>query len=171
MTAQLGFFPNAPAPKRPKRSASNTSNAKKTSEKQTRKTEKPERIAPQTPPAEPAAHIAEERAIPFLRSLNQQQRDAVECVDSSLIIAAGPGTGKTRTLTHRIAYLITEKHVLPEQILAITFTNKAAEEMANRLEHLMGADVAKRLVIKTFHAFCAMILRKDAEHAGLSPIF
>lgn len=107
----------------------------------------------------------------LLAGLNPAQREAAGCVDAPLLIVAGPGTGKTRTLTYRIAYLIAEKGVAPENILAITFTNKAAEEMAGRLERLLGAEIARRLVIKTFHAFGAMLLRKAAEPAGLSPNF
>ncbi|GAK58297.1 UvrD/REP helicase [Candidatus Vecturithrix granuli] len=107
----------------------------------------------------------------LLSGLNPQQQSAALCTDTSLIIVAGPGTGKTRTVTHRIAYLISEKGVLPENILAITFTNKAAEEMANRLISLVGESLANRMIIKTFHAFCAMILREQAEHIGLDPHF
>ena len=103
--------------------------------------------------------------------LNPQQRAAVQCTDTSLIIVAGPGTGKTRTLTHRLAYLMIAKGVAPENLLAITFTNKAAAEMATRFSNLAGADVALRVVINTFHAFCTMILRADGERAGLPPNF
>lgn len=108
---------------------------------------------------------------PLLSGLNPQQQAAALCTETSLIIAAGPGTGKTRTVTHRIAYLISEKGVLPENILAITFTNKAAEEMVNRLIGLMGDRLVNRMIIKTFHAFCAMILREQAEQIGLDPHF
>ncbi|MFQ5709633.1 MAG: UvrD-helicase domain-containing protein, partial [bacterium] len=103
--------------------------------------------------------------------LNPQQLQAVQCTESSLIILAGPGTGKTRTLTHRIAYLVSEKHVSPECILAVTFTNKAAEEMSTRLNKLLGSQVADRITIKTFHAFGALILRSEAESLGISPNF
>lgn len=104
-------------------------------------------------------------------TLNPQQQEAVSCTERSLIIAAGPGTGKTRTVTHRIAALISEKGVLPEHILAITFTNKAAQEMAERLHRLVAKQLANQIVIKTFHAFCAMILRGQAEQIGLDPHF
>ena len=107
----------------------------------------------------------------LVSALNPQQQEAVLCTERSLIIAAGPGTGKTRTVTHRIAALISEKGVLPEHILAITFTNKAAQEMAERLHHLVEEQVANRIVIKTFHAFCAMILREQAQQIGLDPHF
>ncbi|MGD8782366.1 MAG: UvrD-helicase domain-containing protein [Ignavibacteria bacterium] len=106
-----------------------------------------------------------------LSGLNEQQKEAVLCIDTPLIIAAGPGTGKTRTLTHRIAYLINEKKVNPGNILAITFTNKAAEEMQNRLTNLLGKDTASTITIKTFHALCSMILREEAENVGLDPAF
>jgi DNA helicase-2/ATP-dependent DNA helicase PcrA len=107
----------------------------------------------------------------LMGGLNPQQREAVLCTDSSLIIVAGPGTGKTRTLTHRMAYLIAEKGVAPENLLAITFTNKAAEEMAQRLHTLLGAEVTMRMIIKTFHAVCAIILRENWENIGLPQHF
>ena len=103
--------------------------------------------------------------------LNAQQRKAVLCDDSALVIVAGPGTGKTRTLTHRIAYLVQARGAAPETILAITFTNKAAEEMAERLVHLVGADTARRMTVKTFHAFGAWLLRQEAARLGLTPQF
>ena len=107
----------------------------------------------------------------LLAALNPEQRAAVLCTDAPLVIVAGPGTGKTRTLTVRIAYLILEKGVAPESILAITFTNKAAGEMTERLTGLLGAKVAGRVTIKTFHAFGALLLRKHAGRLGLSPEF
>ncbi|NPA90937.1 MAG: UvrD-helicase domain-containing protein, partial [Chloroflexi bacterium] len=82
-------------------------------------------------------------------------------------IVAGPGTGKTRTLTARIAYLVRAHHVPPEHILAITFTNKAAAEMAERLASLLGPEVASRITVKTFHAFGAMVLREFGERLGI----
>jgi uncharacterized protein (TIGR00375 family) len=100
---------------------------------------------------------------PIISGLNREQQEAVLSIDVPLIILAGPGTGKTRTLTHRIAYLVGEKGVSPEQILAITFTNKAAEEMAYRLKQLLEAEVFSGMTIKTFHAFGAMIQRENAE--------
>ena len=107
----------------------------------------------------------------FLAGLNDQQQAAVQVIDAPLLIVAGPGTGKTRTLTYRIAYLITYKNVPPEQILAITFTNKAAEEMAQRLTVLLGPMVAERITIKTFHSFGALLLRQMGAQIGLSPTF
>ena len=107
----------------------------------------------------------------LLTGLNTQQQEAVRCIDVPLIIVAGPGTGKTRTLTHRIAYLIANQDVAPENILAITFTNKAAEEMTTRLAQLLDIELAKNLTIKTFHAFGAMLLREAANRIGFSPDF
>ena len=101
--------------------------------------------------------------------LNEEQRAAVLCTDAPLVIVAGPGTGKTRTLTVRIAHLILEKAVAPENILAITFTNKAAGEMRERLSGLLGDEIAGRVTIKTFHAFGAMLLRRARRAAGPQP--
>lgn len=107
----------------------------------------------------------------LLSNLNPEQRAAVLCTDRPLVIVAGPGTGKTRTLTVRIAHLILEEAVAPESVLAITFTNKAAGEMAERLAGLLGVEIARRVTIKTFHAFGARLLREHAERLGLSPEF
>ncbi|MCB0214870.1 MAG: UvrD-helicase domain-containing protein, partial [Anaerolineae bacterium] len=107
----------------------------------------------------------------FLAGLNPEQQAAVLASAARLIIVAGPGTGKTRTLTYRIARLIDEQGAAPDAILAITFTNKAAEEMASRLKDLLGADAAERVVIKTFHAFGAMLLREADTHLDLPPNF
>lgn len=131
--------------------------------------------APYTP-ADGAADTASNphSAIHNLQSafpLNPDQLAAVRCTDRPLVIVAGPGTGKTRTLTARIAYLIAAQGVAPESVLAITFTNKAAGEMRERLEGLLGAEVAGRITIKTFHAFGALLLREHAEQLGLSPRF
>ncbi len=106
-----------------------------------------------------------------LEQLNEDQLKAVLTVERPLLIVAGPGTGKTRTLTVRIAYLILAHHVPPEQILAITFTNKAAQEMAERLSQLLGEDVASQVTVKTFHAFGAMVLREFGELIGIGPEF
>ncbi|RME85498.1 MAG: AAA family ATPase [Caldilineae bacterium] len=105
------------------------------------------------------------------RELNPAQRRAVETIDRPLIIVAGPGTGKTRTLTARIAYLIRTAGVSPESVLAITFTNKAAEEMSSRLQKMVGAETAARITIKTFHAFGAMLLREFGRRLGLDSQF
>lgn len=125
--------------------------------------EKPVRYSPQTPGT---PHISR-----LLDSLNPQQAAAVQTIDAPLVIVAGPGTGKTRTLTVRIAYLIEELGVEPESILAITFTNKAAGEMAERLNPLLGEDTARRVTIKTFHAFGAWLLREHGQRLGLDPQF
>jgi DNA helicase-2/ATP-dependent DNA helicase PcrA len=107
----------------------------------------------------------------LLTGLNQEQRTAAQCIDAPLLIVAGPGTGKTRTLTHRIAHLIQEHNHPPDSILAITFTNKAAAEMAERLVALVGNEVAGQIVIKTFHAFGAMLLRTEAQRLGMGANF
>lgn len=106
-----------------------------------------------------------------LHALNPAQRAAVHTTDRPLIIVAGPGAGKTRTLTARIAHLIQDKAAPPEAILAITFTNKAAEEMAGRLAALLGAEIAGRITLGTFHAFGAQLLRRYAGRSGLDPDF
>src|SRR5207248_5034988 len=97
---------------------------------------------------------------PLLAPLNPIQREAVLHTDGPVLIVAGAGSGKTRALTHRIAYLIREQKVGPTSILAITFTNKAAREMADRVEALLGTRVAKGMWILTFHSTCARILRR-----------
>ncbi|HZY58285.1 MAG TPA: UvrD-helicase domain-containing protein, partial [Candidatus Binataceae bacterium] len=100
-----------------------------------------------------------------LDDLNPAQRDAVIAGDGPLLILAGAGSGKTRVLTYRIAYLLTEGKLTPGEMLAVTFTNKAAAEMRERLHGLLGAQ-ASRLWIATFHSACARILRQDIERLG-----
>ena len=102
----------------------------------------------------------------LVAGLNPQQRRAVEARGQALLIVAGAGSGKTRVLTHRIAQLIRGREAWPSQILAITFTNKAAAEMRERVEDLLGGDVAGGMWISTFHSACVRILRREAERFG-----
>jgi DNA helicase-2/ATP-dependent DNA helicase PcrA len=106
----------------------------------------------------------------LLGSLNPEQQEAVLHIDGPLLILAGAGSGKTRVIAHRIAHLVSSNLCPPDRILAVTFTNKAAEEMRTRVETLLGVD-CRQMWISTFHALCARLLRREAPHIGLSRDF
>jgi DNA helicase-2/ATP-dependent DNA helicase PcrA len=112
----------------------------------------------------------DQRTEALLAGLNPQQRQAVVHAGSPLLIVAGAGSGKTRVLTHRIAYLLAERHVHHGSVLAITFTNKAAAEMKDRVESLVGAR-AKAMWVSTFHSACVRILRSEAKRLGYKSTF
>ncbi len=95
--------------------------------------------------------------------MNPQQREGILSVDGPVLLLAGAGSGKTRVITHRIAYLIQERGVSPDSILAVTFTNKAAKEMAERVEKILGHSTLAQPTLATFHSFCVRVLRRDIE--------
>jgi DNA helicase-2/ATP-dependent DNA helicase PcrA len=107
----------------------------------------------------------------ILDGLNVQQRKAVEAKDGPTLVIAGPGSGKTRVLTSRVAYLLEARNVFPYRIMAVTFTNKAAREMRERLTRIVGAEKTGDVMLGTFHSICARILRREAQHAGLDRNF
>src|SRR5579864_988152 len=104
-----------------------------------------------------------------LSGLNEEQKKAVVATEGPVIILAGAGSGKTRVLTYRILYLLAEKHIDPSNILAITFTNKAATEMKERMRKFLPDKPLPW--IATFHAMCAKILRRESHHLGFSHNF
>jgi DNA helicase II / ATP-dependent DNA helicase PcrA len=106
----------------------------------------------------------------FLSNLNPEQREAVLQIDGPLLILAGAGSGKTRVITYRIAYIVGDGHAKPDEVLAVTFTNKAAGEMRERVESLLGQD-CNGIWLSTFHSMCARLLRREAPHIGLSRDF
>ncbi|HRF97339.1 MAG TPA: UvrD-helicase domain-containing protein, partial [Aggregatilineales bacterium] len=101
--------------------------------------------------------------IDLLAGLNERQQQAVTAGDGAVLVLAGPGSGKTRVLTHRIAHLLYNQHISPENIMSVTFTNKAAGEMKERLNKLLGGRVGG-LQIGTFHSICARLLRREGDH-------
>jgi DNA helicase II / ATP-dependent DNA helicase PcrA len=112
----------------------------------------------------------EERRLRVLDGLNPAQREAVQTTRGPLLIVAGPGSGKTRVIVHRIAYLVEHEGVSPHNVLAVTFTNKAAREMRERMEGLLGP-AGHGLTVGTFHWACARILRRDGQAIGIDPHF
>ena len=101
----------------------------------------------------------------YLNQLNTSQREAVEFIDGPSLVIAGAGSGKTRVLTYKIAYLL-EQGFAPYSILALTFTNKAAREMKERIAAITGSQTARRLWMGTFHSIFSRILRSEAERIG-----
>jgi DNA helicase-2/ATP-dependent DNA helicase PcrA len=108
---------------------------------------------------------------PILDTLNPRQREAAEQTDGPLLILAGPGSGKTRVIAHRIAYLMQDHKAHPRRILAVTFTNKAAREMRERVFSLVGEETGRDITLGTFHAVCSRLLRIDGEHIGVPRTF
>ena len=104
----------------------------------------------------------------YLENLNDAQKEAVLHLDGPLLIVAGAGSGKTKVLTSRIANIIKEKKAFPNQILAVTFTNKAAKEMQNRVSKILGSTAVGLSWLGTFHSICAKLLRKHAAAANLN---
>ena len=106
----------------------------------------------------------------LLDNMNPRQQEGIRAVDGPVLLLAGAGSGKTRVITHRIAYLIEERGVSPDSILAVTFTNKAATEMSERVDKLLGASSLAKPLLSTFHSFCVRILRRDIEALRINGI-
>ena len=117
------------------------------------------------------SQFGRQQAPDYLKGLNEEQRDAVLTIDGPLLVLAGAGTGKTRVLTTRIAHILTTRRAWPSEILSVTFTNKAAREMKERIGHLVGAGVEGMPWLGTFHSIGARILRRHAELVGLKSDF
>ncbi len=107
----------------------------------------------------------------ILQELNEKQQQAAAHTDGAMLVVAGPGTGKTNVITHRIAHLIRNHQIVPQQIFAVTFTNKAAQEMLDRIKELLGTTQGLEVRIHTFHAFCVRLLRQHSEEIGLGVNF
>ena len=107
----------------------------------------------------------------ILEGLNSEQKNAVSCVDGPVLIVAGAGSGKTRVLTSRIAYILAEKNLDPSRILALTFTKKAASEMKERIALMVGERKARRLYMGTFHSVFIRFLREFSESLGYPSAF
>ncbi|MDP5347749.1 MAG: UvrD-helicase domain-containing protein, partial [Paracoccaceae bacterium] len=127
-------------------------------------------------PATPAVPLsaramAARPAAPYLEGLNPAQRAAVEALDGPVLMLAGAGTGKTKALTARIVHLMAMGKARPDQILAVTFTNKAAREMKNRVGTMLGQQVEGMPWLGTFHSVCVKLLRRHAELVGLKSNF
>jgi DNA helicase-2/ATP-dependent DNA helicase PcrA len=112
--------------------------------------------------------VSHSMSVPYLQNLNGPQREAVEALDGPVLVLAGAGTGKTRVLTARLAHLLNTGRAYPSQILAVTFTNKAAQEMKERVSHLMGGQPVEGWWLGTFHSLAARMLRRHADLVGLS---
>jgi len=111
------------------------------------------------------------RNLEYLKNLNSAQKEAVISTDGPILVVAGAGSGKTKVLTSKIAHLIKNKKAFPNQILAVTFTNKAAKEMQNRVLKILNSEATGLSWLGTFHSICAKLLRKHTRAAGLNSNF
>ncbi|MBT2130868.1 ATP-dependent helicase [Aliiroseovarius lamellibrachiae] len=131
----------------------------------------PVQSAPKVPLSQRAMGLAAPRPAPYLDGLNPAQREAVEALDGPVLMLAGAGTGKTKALTTRIAHLLNTGQARPNEILSVTFTNKAAREMKSRVANLLGQTVEGMPWMGTFHSICVKLLRRHAELVGLKSNF